>query len=146
MANLFSSQQLLCNSSTLMRRASNLELCERFLCGLSLVKVGDRRIVGWADAAGLTNCFHTETISMGKFHKPLSCPPSRPIFDAHFAVQLVPAQWEPSRHTSAPIFTYICPLSTVHSVQVFILIALKRAIYLNIFFSTTENTSLIFGH
>ena len=110
----FHLKQLLCNSSTLMRRASNLELCERFLCGLSLVKVGDRRIVGWADAAGLTNCFHTETISMGKFHKPLSCPPSRPIFDAHFAVQLVPAQWEPSRHTSAPIFTY---MSTLHCPQ-----------------------------
>ena len=33
----------------------------------------------------LTNCFHIETISMGKFHKPLSGSPSKPIFDAHFA-------------------------------------------------------------
>ena len=48
------------------------------------VKVGGMRIVG-GRCSWLTNCFHIETISMGKFHKPLSGSPSKPIFDAHFA-------------------------------------------------------------
>ena len=61
----------------------------------ALVKVGGMRIVGEGRCPCLTNCFHIETIFMGKFHRALSGSPSKPIFDAHFAVELVPAQWEP---------------------------------------------------